>query len=176
MRFYDRFLLLCEEKGKAPTAVASEIGLNNSSTSYWKKGSMPKSRTLEKLAAYFGVSVDFLLGGEDAADPEFSLAQWPALSMDDGYRVTEISVESKGRMRITYSVNDGDLTSEEFQNLVKFFRRLRRQYGVRPSEVEDIVEMAVKTVSKTAQKIRLRTIYEASPDREEPQSTTMDED
>lgn len=60
--FYDRFIELCKESGKSPSAVAKELGLNNSSSTAWKRGSTPKSETLQKLANYFGVSVDYLLG------------------------------------------------------------------------------------------------------------------
>lgn len=60
--FYDNFLELCRERGKSPAAVTREIGLNNSSSTAWKRGATPKGETLQKLANYFGVSVDYLLG------------------------------------------------------------------------------------------------------------------
>lgn len=59
--FYDQFVKLCKERGLSPAAVARNIGLSNSSTTTWKRGAMPKGETLQKLADYFGVSVDFLL-------------------------------------------------------------------------------------------------------------------
>lgn len=60
--FYDNFLALCKQKNVAPSAVMRAIGLNKSSATYWKKGSIPSSDTLQKLADYFSVTVDFLLG------------------------------------------------------------------------------------------------------------------
>lgn len=60
--FYDNFAALCKQKGVTPSAVMRTIGLNKSSASYWKRGSTPSSDTLQKLADYFGVPVDFLLG------------------------------------------------------------------------------------------------------------------
>lgn len=60
--FYDRFVELCKIKKMSPAAVAKDIGLSNSSTTTWKNGSIPKGDTLQKLADYFGVSVDYLLG------------------------------------------------------------------------------------------------------------------
>ena len=68
MGFYENFTRLCRKVGKAPSVVAQEIGLNNSSVTYWKRGSMPKGETLRKLSEYFGVSVDALL--EDKADED----------------------------------------------------------------------------------------------------------
>lgn len=59
--FYDRFVELCKARGISPAAVTREIGLNNSSPTAWKRGAIPNSKTLQKLADYFGVSVDYLL-------------------------------------------------------------------------------------------------------------------
>lgn len=63
--FYDRFIKLCEKKGVSPSTVAKEIGLSNSATTYWKRGSSPKADTIQKLADYFNVSIDYLLGVVD---------------------------------------------------------------------------------------------------------------
>lgn len=59
--FYTRFLALCNKQSVAPSAVAKAIGLNKSSATYWKKGSVPKAKTLVKLAEYFDVPVSDLL-------------------------------------------------------------------------------------------------------------------
>lgn len=70
MDFYVRISELCKEKGVSMAAVARKIGLSNSATTYWKRGSIPKGDTLQKLADYFGVSIDSLLGNADD-DAEF---------------------------------------------------------------------------------------------------------
>lgn len=62
MTFYDRFIELCKERQVSPSFVMKEIGLNKSNATFWKKGSIPKGKTLQKLSDYFGVSVDCLLG------------------------------------------------------------------------------------------------------------------
>lgn len=49
---------------KTPSAVALEIGLTKPSVSRWKSGSMPTDATLQKVADYFGITVDELLGKE----------------------------------------------------------------------------------------------------------------
>lgn len=64
MDFYKNFVDLCKQRGVSPSAVAKEIGLNNSSVTYWKKGSEPKTSTIEKLADYFNVSPTYFLGLE----------------------------------------------------------------------------------------------------------------
>ena len=65
--FYDRFKQLCEDKGVSCNKAALEIGLSNATPTKWKKtGATPVGETLDKIAAYFGVTTDFLLGKEKA--------------------------------------------------------------------------------------------------------------
>ena len=67
--FYENFKLLCAERGTTPTAVAKAMGISTSMTANWKKGGVPRSDTLQKVADYFGVSVSYLLGAVDDPDP-----------------------------------------------------------------------------------------------------------
>lgn len=61
--FFDIFYELCKKKGVSCKKAAEEIGLSNSITTKWKKtGATPSGETLDKVAAYFGVSTDYLLG------------------------------------------------------------------------------------------------------------------
>lgn len=73
--FYDNFLTLCKRENITPSAVMRAIGLNKSSATYWKKGSTPSSDTLQKLADYFGVSIDFLLNLTDEDKYELQAAE-----------------------------------------------------------------------------------------------------
>lgn len=61
MGFYNRIVELCRARGISLAAVARDIGLSNSVTTYWKRGAIPKGETLQKLADYFGVSVNSLI-------------------------------------------------------------------------------------------------------------------
>lgn len=68
--FFDVYCELCKEKGVSPTRAALETGISRSTVSQWKnRGSSPKAEQLPKLAAYFGVSVDYLLGNEETEKP-----------------------------------------------------------------------------------------------------------
>lgn len=67
-RFFDQYTKLCKEQGKSANGAAKEIGLPSSSVTYWKRGSLPRGETLEKIAAYFGVSVDYLQGYTDVKE------------------------------------------------------------------------------------------------------------
>ncbi|MCI8594098.1 MAG: helix-turn-helix transcriptional regulator [Oscillospiraceae bacterium] len=66
--FYANFLRLCNEAGKAPSAVALELGLEKSTVTRWKQGSKPTDATLHKIADYFFTTPEALLS--DAASPD----------------------------------------------------------------------------------------------------------
>ena len=60
--FKQRFIRLCNERGVSPSAACSAIGLSNATFSCWTDESVPRKATLMRIADYFGVSVDYLLG------------------------------------------------------------------------------------------------------------------
>ena len=65
--FYDRFKQLCDARGISCNKAALEIGLSNATPTKWKKtGATPVGETLDKIAAFFNVSTDYLLGKEKA--------------------------------------------------------------------------------------------------------------
>lgn len=63
--FLERLLELCNEKGTTITKTLKSIGLTASKGTAWRDGSVPNGIILSKLAAYFGVSTDYLLGETD---------------------------------------------------------------------------------------------------------------
>lgn len=68
--FYDKFKLLCDEKGVSPKRAVTEMGMSNSLATKWKNtGATPSGATLGKIADYFGVSVEYLLGTETKKEP-----------------------------------------------------------------------------------------------------------
>lgn len=67
--FYDIVNNLCKERKITITRMSEEIGLSNAAPTSWRKGSVPKLSTLEKIAEYFDVSVDYLRGVENKKAP-----------------------------------------------------------------------------------------------------------
>ncbi len=65
MSFYNAVKTLCDKKGISLAALAREVGLSNSATTYWKRGSLPRYETLKKISRYFDVSIDWLLDSEE---------------------------------------------------------------------------------------------------------------
>lgn len=68
--FYDKFKMLCDQRGISCNKAALEIGLSNAAVPKWKKtGYTPRGDTLSKIANYFGISISELLGEETAKAP-----------------------------------------------------------------------------------------------------------
>lgn len=60
--FYENFAFYCTKIGKSESAVAKDVGITSKSVTGWKNGALPRNSTLKKLADYFGVTVDELMG------------------------------------------------------------------------------------------------------------------
>lgn len=66
---YENIQSLCQEKGIRPGFLCSELGLSRGLMTDLKMGRKKgiNAQTAQKIAAYFGVSVGYLLGQEDEA-------------------------------------------------------------------------------------------------------------
>ena len=61
--FYEIFCRLCQVHDLTPSGAATKIGFNRASVTMWKNsGKAPKQELLLKIAEYFGVTTDYLLG------------------------------------------------------------------------------------------------------------------
>lgn len=63
--FWDTFKNLCASVGMSPNAVAKKIGLSSAIITYWSRGTAPSIDSLNKVAAFFDVSIDYLTGKEE---------------------------------------------------------------------------------------------------------------
>lgn len=62
---YQRIKALCEKRGISISKLESELGFGNSSIKKWERVSSPSIDKIIKVASYFDVSVDYLLGRTD---------------------------------------------------------------------------------------------------------------
>ena len=63
--FYDKFINLCNKIGKYPSPVAEEMGFHRSDVTRWSKGSVPRRATLQRIADYFQVDINYFLEDEE---------------------------------------------------------------------------------------------------------------
>ena len=66
--FWENFVELCVQNHTKPNPVASKLGLSSAAVTKWKAGTVPSSTTLHKIANYFNVSVNYLLGQETSEE------------------------------------------------------------------------------------------------------------
>lgn len=69
MPFYENYVRLCNQINKSPSAVAIELKIGKPSVTRWKSGVKPRYATAMRVANYFGVTVEELMGEGIKKDP-----------------------------------------------------------------------------------------------------------
>lgn len=64
MSVKDRVLDLCKNAHISVAKLERETGISNGTVRWWKDTTKPNGKTLQAIADYFGVTVDYLLTGE----------------------------------------------------------------------------------------------------------------
>lgn len=60
--FWFNFVNQCEKIEKSPTVVVEDLGFKRSAVTSWKNGALPQVKNRKKIADYFGISVEELMG------------------------------------------------------------------------------------------------------------------
>ena len=82
--FYDNFLSLCKSQNIFPIEVRRALGISQSTMASWKsRGLTPKYETLSKIADYFGVSIDYLLGNTEQKEKASIPKDEREITLDD---------------------------------------------------------------------------------------------
>ena len=98
---------LREASGKQQKDIAIDLGVSQPTVSDWENGrKIPSAKSTSKLADYFGVSIDYLLG-RDEKDP-------PALVFESGH----------SKDAIEFAKEYADLTAEDWEEIEKYARFL----------------------------------------------------
>jgi len=118
--FFLRFRQLCDEVNKSTTAVAQELGVSKSTVSYWRntEGAIPKQEVIAKIAEYFSVSIDYLLGNTDIKSPQ-------PTSEDDELLLLLDELRNRPDMKMLFSVSK-NCTPDEVRQAVKIIEALRK--------------------------------------------------
>ena len=67
--FYKKLRDLCEQNGMTVNELAASLGLSSGSPTAWKNGTVPRLKTIERIAEYFGVMPDVLLEQKETPIP-----------------------------------------------------------------------------------------------------------
>lgn len=108
--FYDLYCELCKKKDVTPTRAALEIGLSKSTPTAWKKqGITPQAAQLQKIADYFGVSVDYLCGKKETPTESVSI--------------------NDEDIKFALSGGEGVITDEQYEEVKKFVQFIKERDG-----------------------------------------------
>ena len=88
--FYERLKALCEERDVSLRSLSSIIGTGTSTLGAWRNGGAPSSTFIVKIADYFSVSCDWLLGRTDDPAPPDSTGLVLRLSEDEQYYIEKL--------------------------------------------------------------------------------------
>lgn len=111
----EKITKLFEESGKSASSILKELNFSPTALSEWKRGkAKPTADALAKLADYFGVSVDYLLGRTDAPNPP---GQPSITNIDIPPVLQEVGVAFHG--------GPNSLSQEDVNEMAKFVEFLR---------------------------------------------------
>ena len=110
--FYERFVLLCKQRGVSTSKAAIDAGLSKSTVTKWKKdpNTKPSGNVIGKLCAYFGLSVSELLGETENAPAE------------EGRRAV-----TQEDIKFALFGGDGEITDEMYEEVKKFAAYLKHR-------------------------------------------------
>lgn len=105
---YSNFEKILKQKKLSSYKVAKEAGVTQTSLSNWKNGkSVPSTTTLQKIADYLGVTVDYLMNGEETDNK--------ALNEKDERDIKQAIEDFKNRLSTAGVMYDGEPLDEESQ-------------------------------------------------------------
>lgn len=103
-------------KGLTQTEVARYIGISQNNYSYWENGKVKiDNESIQKLADYFEVSVDYLLGRNEKSSP----AQQESKGIVIPEKYKDVAVAFHG--------GADDLTQEDIDSIVEFIEFKKNQ-------------------------------------------------
>lgn len=125
--FWERFYNLCLQKNTKPNPVAKEIGISSGIVTKWKnEDTLPNGETLLKIADYFDVSVDYLLGRENKKGIDIVASKVKDFSMENYNEKTSVlasNVES-WNIKNTQEKNSIGTINENEAELLNVYRSL----------------------------------------------------
>jgi transcriptional regulator with XRE-family HTH domain len=136
--FYKNYLALCNRAGKSPSAVALEMGLSKTTVTRWKNGGGVTDATAERIARYFNVRVEDVVGSEDkktfSENLSYQISLHPFDEVDDIATKIGVTVETFN----TWLAGEEYPDASEIEKLANHFGVLKEDLiNPRPAEQEE---------------------------------------
>ena len=111
--FYHLYCELCDNAQISPSRAATEIGFNRATVTTWKNtGNAPKGELLSKIAKYFDVPTDFLLGLQPFND-------WENINANRKKFIDESHIDSK-LLSAIWKINSDEPETASLSSFIKF--------------------------------------------------------
>ncbi len=122
---YEIYCKIRDAAGCKDADVSKATGISKSTFSDWKSGrSKPKQEKLQKIADYFGVSVDYLMTGKNSSNIKVVDENNNIVVLDDEALELIDSLRSNPEMRMLFSVSK-KATKEDIIKAVKIIEALK---------------------------------------------------
>lgn len=132
--FYSLYCDLCKNADITPSGVANAIGFNRATVTTWKNtGNAPKGDLLIKIAKYFDVPTDFLLGLQP-------FNNWDVLNANRKLFIDATNIDSKV-LSVLWGI---DSNSPETAPLVSFIKFVNEAIVSAETAPDGTLEIAVK--------------------------------
>lgn len=109
--FKNIFIELCNKKGESPSSVCKKVNIAPATFSCWTAESVPRRATLMRIADYFGVSVDYLLGKTEQKEKP----------SPEG--------ESEEAMKVALFGGDTEVTDEMWREVLNYAEFIKQKYN-----------------------------------------------
>lgn len=132
MTTFDRLKILCDEQKISIVELEEKLGFGRNSLYGWKK-KVPNGANLEKVADYFSVSVDYLLGRTekkryyDLTEKDEQDIQKELKKIIDGDDVDSAFAAFDGRILDELDEEDRQLLINSWENTLKLTKRMAKQ-------------------------------------------------
>lgn len=111
---YERFMQLLQENGLTAYRVSKETGVTQTTLSDWKNGrATPKTVTLQKIADYFNVSLDWLTGNSEYRNIK---------DYEDGKNNKDNQDDNNAFFRLKKGLEPYDLSESDAEFLLSVFK------------------------------------------------------
>ena len=122
---YEIYCKIRDSAGCKDADVSKATGISKSTFSDWKSGrSKPKQEKLQKIADYFGVSVDYLMTGKNSSNIKVIDENNNIVVLDDEALELIDSLRSNPEMRMLFSVSK-KATKDDIIKAVKIIEALK---------------------------------------------------
>ena len=106
---YERIIELCEEKDISQRRLQEEVGMSTGTISKWKKQT-PRIDKLQKVADYFNVDVNYLLGNTPYKNQEDMYKNWDSKCSEHEMTLSDGSIVEFSENIVTFHSTGGNIT------------------------------------------------------------------